>query len=108
MKKRSKFLILLLSVSFLLITQTRAQEEIVVVSKIPVAPKYKHFARPTKYHIWHPDEWLPNGNTYIFRQGYWDIPPTPNSVWKKGSWRKKDKGYVRITGYWQQVKAAKK
>ena len=108
MKKSGFFLILLLSIFFLSITHARAQEETVVVSKIPVTPKYKHFARPTKYHVWHPDEWLPGDKTYIFRQGYWDIPPTPTSVWKKGSWRKTAKGYVRITGYWQQAPLAKK
>lgn len=107
MKKGNKFLILLLSVSFLAITHARAQDT-VVVSKIPIAPKYKHFARPTKYHVWHPDEWLPYKKTYVFRQGYWDIPPTPNSVWKKGSWRKTGKGYVRVNGYWEQVKPIKR
>ena len=108
MKKSRFFLILLLSTSFFAINQARAQEATVVVSKIPVAPKYKHFTRPTKYHVWHPDEWLPNEKTYIFRQGYWDIPPTPTSVWKKGSWRKTAKGYVRVIGYWQQAPIAKK
>ena len=98
MRKINKFLILLLSVSLFAVAGSTAQ---VVVSKIPVAPRVRQFARPTKYHLWVSDEWRPMGDKYVFAQGYWGIPPTDFSVWKKGYWNKVPKGYVFINGYWE-------
>ncbi len=97
MKKRSKFLILLLAVLLFVIADSKAQ---IYVSKIPVAPKYKQPKRLTENHVWVPDDWLPAGNRYEYVQGHWRIRPTETAVWVDGYWRKEAKGYVRVPGHW--------
>ncbi len=97
MKKGSKFLILLLSMSLFVIADSKAQ---IYVSKIPVAPKYVKPKQLSKFYVWVSDEWLPTQKKYLYVQGHWAYPPTDNAVWVDGTWRKQAKGYVRIPGHW--------
>ncbi len=104
MKKINKFLVLVFSVSLLAIADSKAQ---LVVSKIPVTPKTKQFAKPTKYHVWISEEWAPGVKSYVYVPGYWGMAPTTGSTWKKGYWNKTPKGYSWVIGYWE-TKATRK
>ena len=97
MKTSSKFLILLLSVSLFVVTDSKAQ---IYVSKIPVAAKYKLPRQPSKSFVWVSDEWLAGHKKYIYVKGHWAYPPTETSIWVNGIWRKEAKGYVRVPGHW--------
>jgi len=99
MKNTGKFLILVLAISLFAVANSKAQ---VYVHTPPVAvEKGPKGTRPTKYMVWVPEEWAPVGNKYIYRAGYWDMPPTPKSVYVPGHWEKTPQGYIRRPGYWR-------
>jgi hypothetical protein len=105
MRRINKFLVLVLSVSLLAIADANAQ---LIVSKIPLPPNnIKQFAKPTKYHVWVSEEWVPGGKTYVYIPGRWGMAPVTGSTWKKGYWKKTPKGYSWVFGYWE-TKATRK
>lgn len=64
-----------------------------VVVKRPVAPS------PAS--IWVEDEWIPQGNAYVWKGGYWAAPPKPRAVYVPGHWVRAKKGHVWIAGHWR-------
>ncbi|MGN6638029.1 MAG: hypothetical protein ACTHJ8_03900 [Mucilaginibacter sp.] len=56
---------------------------------------------PSPRHVWVSGEWVPSGGTYVYKQGYWELPPRPRAVWVPGHWRHFRHGYAWVRGHWR-------
>jgi len=95
----SKILILLMVFAA---EQSNSQQLIVRVHpRRPGMIIVKRPHRPSARHVWVEDEWTPGGKTYIYRRGYWALPPHPQTNWIAGHWDHRGKGYFSVPGQWR-------
>jgi hypothetical protein len=106
MKKFSRFLILLAIVSLSALTKAKAQE-IGVNVRLNRPHEYErnerfHPRRPSARHVWVNEEWVANGGRYVYRPGYWSLPPRDRAHWVPGHWQKRDHGpgFRWVPGHW--------
>ena len=99
MKKIVKILMLLSVVS--LFTVSGSQAQIVIRARLGrPGPVVVRPMRPSPHHVWVSEEWVPNGGTYVYHQGYWVVPAHPGAVWIAGHWRHRRDGYFWVPGHW--------
>ena len=56
---------------------------------------------PSPSHMWVEAGWRWDGARYVYRPGYWAIPPRPRAVWIPGHWRETRRhGAIWIEGHW--------
>ncbi|HEY5928261.1 MAG TPA: YXWGXW repeat-containing protein, partial [Kofleriaceae bacterium] len=68
---------------------------VTVVVEKPVEPP------PTPTAVWTPGYWQWDGRAYIWIQGAWRIPPSPQqSTWAPASWSVTKRGAVFVPGRW--------
>jgi hypothetical protein len=84
----------------LAVTQSDAQVIVKVRPARPVAVITRP-APPSPRHVWIEEEWVPQGNTYVWHGGYWVAPPRPGAVYIKGHWRQSRRGWIWIPGHWR-------
>jgi hypothetical protein len=102
MKKISKILFLFMAVSLFTVAKSNAQVNIgLTIGARPVRPRGYEVRpfRPSPRHVWVAEEWTPNGGNYVYRPGYWALPPHPGAIWIAGHWRH-HRGYIWIAGHW--------
>lgn len=61
----------------------------------------KRPAAPSPVHVWVADDWVPQGNAYVYKGGYWAAPPRARAVYVPGHWVKAKKGHVWVAGRWR-------
>lgn len=66
----------------------------------PVAVVHRPVA-PSRGHVWVDEEWVPQGNRYVWHGGYWAAPPRPHAVYVRGHWTRTSRGHVWVAGYWR-------
>jgi len=100
MKKLKKVLFLSMAFSAFAIASSQAQ---VIVRVRPVRPATVVVTRPpapSPRHVWVSEGWTPRGNTYVYRAGYWAVPPAHHRVWVDGHWAHRHGGDYWIGGHW--------
>jgi hypothetical protein len=102
MKKVSKILFLAFSVSLFAAASSNAQIE---VSIRPVRPRTVVITNrppaPSRRHIWVSEGWVVRGGRYVYRPGYWALPPRGRAQWIPGHWRDTPRrGSVWVEGHW--------
>jgi len=100
MKKITRLLFLAVALSVLAVSNGKAQDIVVrarmhapVVAVRPVAPSPRH--------VWIGEEWVPSGRTYVYKGGYWALPPRPHARWIPGRWRRTPAGWTWRPGHWR-------
>jgi len=101
MKRILRILVLMTVVSLFAATKSRAQLSIRVQLNRP--PQYEanerdHPHRPSPNHIWVHEEWVQQGNQYVYQPGYWALPPKID--WNPGHWVQQNGGNVWVPGHW--------
>jgi len=56
--------------------------------------------RPSSRHVWITEGWRLDGNKYVYRPGYWAVPPPGKRVWNPGHWANRSKGHIWLEGHW--------
>ena len=88
--------------SFLALFSVTASHAQIVVRVRPVAPVIVERPHaPSARHVWVAEEWVPSGGTYVYKAGYWSLPPRPGAVWIPGHWRHPRRGYGWVPGHWR-------
>jgi hypothetical protein len=64
-------------------------------SKVEVKP-----AKPNAKAVWVSGHWKWNGNTYVWKSGYWATKPKGH--WVPGHWEKHGRGHVWVPGHWKR------
>ena len=100
MKKITKILFLAGALSAFGLAKSNAQE-IVVRARMHAPVVAVRPARPSPRHVWIGEEWAPNGGTYVYKGGYWALPPSPGQRWVPGHWRQSRHGWVWRPGHWR-------
>jgi hypothetical protein len=100
MKNVIRILTMLSIVLLFAITSSKAQE--IVVGVRPAHPAFvRRPFRPSPRHIWVSPEYVPSGGAYVYKPGYWALPPRPGTVWVGGHWVHRHRGYVWVAGGWR-------
>jgi hypothetical protein len=100
MKKITKIMFLLGAVSLFAISESKAQE-IVVRERLHAPVVTVRPVRPSRRHVWIGEEWVPGGGTYVYKGGYWALPPFIGAKWVPGRWRNTPRGWVWKPGHWR-------
>jgi len=100
MKRIAKVLIIMLVMSFAA-SQSYAQIVVRVRPARPTRVVVRRPPPPSPRHVWVEEEWVPNGNAYVYHGGYWAAPPRPGAVYVRGSWRHTHHGWAWRTGRWR-------
>ncbi len=100
MKKFIRVLFLTGALSVFGLTATYAQQ-ITVRARLAEPPRVAPPPRPSHDHVWVEGEWVPNGGTYVYKPGYWELPPRPHARWVRGHWRHFRGGWAWIPGHWR-------
>lgn len=91
--------------AFMLVALTASVSHAQIIVKIrPERPRTVVVARPpapSPRHVWVEEEWVPQGNTYVYHGGYWAEPARPNAVYVNGRWRHSRDGWVWRPGHWR-------
>ena len=101
MKKMIRVLMLLSIVFVFAIDNSQAQVIVRVPLRRPGVVVVARPHRPSPRHVWVSEEWAPGGGTYVYRQGYWAVPPQPGGIWIAGHWGHRGRGYFWIPGRWR-------
>lgn len=56
---------------------------------------------PSPRHVWVEEDWVPQGNTYVWHGGYYAAPPRNGSRYAQGHWRNTRRGSVWVPGHWR-------
>lgn len=56
---------------------------------------------PSPNHVWVEGEWEARGGRYVYKPGYWVLPPRPHARWVRGHWRHYRGGWAWIPGHWR-------
>ncbi|WP_337040639.1 hypothetical protein [Emticicia sp. 17c] len=56
----------------------------------------------TPRHVWVPGHYVARGGTYVWRNGYYTVPPRGRRVWVEGHYQRTPKGYVYRRGHWRR------
>lgn len=99
MKKITRILFLAGALSVFAVTNSNAQQ-IVIKARLHGPVHEVRPVRPTREHVWVSGEYVPNGGTYVYKPGYWAVPPRPHQVWVTGRWHRYHHGYVWAPGHW--------
>jgi hypothetical protein len=98
MKKIATRLILAASVIIGAATVSEAQ---IIVKVRPAHTTVVRTVAPSPRHVWVNEDWAPQGNTYVYRGGYWVEPPVGRSAWVEGHWKNRRRGWVWVPGHWK-------
>ena len=58
-------------------------------------------ACPTPRHVWVAGEYVYMGNNYVYKEGYWALPPQTGFRWVEGRWKATRRGWRWIPGHWR-------
>jgi len=100
MKKITKVLFLAGALSVFAVTQSHAQRVFINVrpaEPVRVAPP----PAPSRNHIWVEGEWEERGGRYVYKPGYWVVPPHRHARWAPGHWRHFHGGWGWVPGHWR-------
>ena len=100
MKKFTRILLLAGALCAFGLSKSSAQEVTIrarLAEPVRVAPP----PRPSHDHVWVEGEWVPGGGTYVYKPGYWVLPPRPHARWVRGHWRETPRGWVWKPGHWR-------
>jgi len=99
MKNIKKILFVFLAVSLFAVANSNAQIVVNIRPNRPerVAPKPP---RPSSRHVWVDEGWTIQGNKYVYRPGYWAVPPRGKKAWVAGRWSTRGKVNVWVEGHW--------
>ena len=100
MKKITKVLFLAGALSVFAVTQSHAQRVFINVrpaEPVRVAPP----PAPSRNHIWVEGEWEERGGRYVYKPGYWVVPPHRHARWTPGHWRHFRGGWGWVPGHWR-------
>jgi len=104
MKKISKILFLFLAVSLFTVAESKAQIAVGIhVGVRPMRPRGAVIVRgrrPSPRHVWVSEEWVPSGNTYVYQQAHWALPPRYGQRWVPGHWAHDSHGDIWMPGRW--------
>jgi len=100
MKKIAKILFLAGAISVPGLLKSNAQQ-IVVRARLHEPVRVAPPPAPSHRHVWVEGEWVPNGSTYVYKAGYWELPPRPHARWARGHWRHFRGGWAWIPGHWR-------
>jgi hypothetical protein len=100
MKKIMRILMLFLAMFAFTVSVSHAQS-IYVGARIGRPHPVVRPVRPSPRHVWVGEEWVPQGGTYVYKDGYWAEPPHPGGIWIAGHWRHRRQGWIWIAGYWR-------
>lgn len=102
MKKLSKILFLAISVSLFTAANSNAQIEVRIR---PVRPRTVIITRPrqpSRAHVWVAEGWRVTNGRYVYRPGYWAVPPRGRHVWVAGHWMEtRRRGQIWVRGHWR-------
>lgn len=102
MKKFSKVLFLAASVSVFTAVSSHAQIEVKIRPVFPRERVVIRPAAPSRAHVWVAEGWKVQGNRYVYRPGYWAIPPRGKHVFVAGYWKETPRrGQIWVHGYWR-------
>ena len=108
MKKITKILILVAVVSLSAFTKAKAQVDIGVNLQLNRPAQYEHNERfhpnrPSPRHVWVAEEWVWGGGRYVYKPGYWALPPREGGAWVPGHWVKREyrPGFRWVAGHWR-------
>lgn len=88
-----------LSILIVVITIFSSCAPRVVVAKPPVAVVTRP-APPGPRYVWVDGNYIRSGRTYVYRPGYYAIPPRGKVVYKPGYWVRRGNGYYWRNGRW--------
>ncbi|RMF52050.1 MAG: hypothetical protein D6746_17105 [Bacteroidetes bacterium] len=77
-------------------------DRVIVVKKRP--PRVRREVqghRPSHRHVWIPGHWAWERGRFVWRSGYWAVPPRPGAVWVAAHWVPRHDGWVFVAGYWR-------
>jgi len=100
MKKFVKVLFLAGALSVFAATNSNAQGIYIRVrpaEPVRIAPP----PAPSRAHIWVEGEWEVREGRYVYKPGYWILPPRPHARWIRGHWRHYRGGWAWIPGHWR-------
>ena len=58
-------------------------------------------ASPSTRHVWVAGEYVYRGNNYVYKEGYWALPPQSGFRWVEGHWKATRRGWRWIHGHWR-------
>jgi hypothetical protein len=99
MKKVTRILMLFLALSVFSAAKNYAQEIVVRSRMVGHGPAVRPM-RPSRHHVWVAAEWSANGGTYVYKPGFWALPPRAGAYWIRGRWKHRRGGYAWIPGHW--------
>ena len=80
---------------------TASHAQITIRARLTEPARVPPPPRPSPAHVWVEGEWVPNGGTYVYKAGYWSLPPRPHAMWVRGHWRQTPRGWVWKPGHWR-------
>ena len=102
MKKFSRILFLGLAFTAFAAVKSNAQIEVSIRPEVP--REYVVVRRPpppSPRHVWVEAEWKGVHGHYVYRPGFWDVPPPGYHAWVKGYWMETPRhGNVWVRGHW--------
>jgi hypothetical protein len=102
MKKISKVLFLALSVSLFTAASSHAQIEVKIRPVFPSTRVVVKPRQPSRTSVWVAEGWKVQGNRYVYRPGYWAVPPRGKRAFVAGYWKDTPRrGSVWVKGYWR-------
>jgi hypothetical protein len=70
------------------------------VSGPPAYPTETVVVAPSVYHVWVPGTYVYRNNTYVWRSGYYAVPPKGKTQYHQGRWNQTTRGYRYEKGKW--------
>jgi hypothetical protein len=102
MKKFSR--VLFLGLAFTAFAAVKSNAQIVVSVRPEVPHEYVNVRRPpapSPRHVWVEAGWTAQGGRYVYRPGYWALPPSGRTHWVPGHWRTRADGRTLwARGHW--------
>lgn len=100
MIKGTKTLILLF-VLFMASTASYAQFVVRVRPARPAKVVVRRPPPPSPRHVWVDEDWVAQGNSYVWHGGYYVAPPRNGAIFVKGHWRNTRRGSIWVPGRWR-------
>lgn len=76
------------------------QTTTVVTEAPPPPPVETVVLAPGPGYVWIGGDWAWNGR-WVWRSGYWGLPPYPHAVWVRGYWGRGPYGWYGRPGHWR-------
>jgi WXXGXW repeat (2 copies) len=95
---KTKFILLMV---FMLCATTVINAQFVVKIR-PAGPVYRaRPACPSRGHVWVGGNYAWRNNGYIYKEGYWALPPRYGTYWVEGHWKLHRRGgWFWVPGHW--------